>query len=121
MPSILTVDDSITTRRMVSFALKGAGFEVIQAIDGNDALVKVKTGTPDIILSDTDMPGMDGFELVKNLRAQPAYRNTPIILISNEPNDRERQQGRAAGANAILRKPVSEKHLVESIEKIIAA
>ncbi|KZY31199.1 Fis family transcriptional regulator, partial [Oleiphilus sp. HI0043] len=82
MATILAVDDSASMRQMVSFTLKGAGFDVIEAADGQQALDKAKTTAVDLVLSDVNMPVMDGIELVKNLRTLPDYKFTPILMLT---------------------------------------
>ena len=129
MPSVLAVDDSDSMRRMMSLTLKQAGYEVIPAVNGRDALAKLRKSHAanqhpiDLVLADIDMPTMNGFELVQNLRANPSYGSTPMILVSNEGNDvanpEEARIGKAAGANGILRKPVSALQLIDTVSQLI--
>ncbi len=117
--SILSVDDSPTIRQMVRYTLEGAGYEVAEASDGQDGLNKAKTKTFDLILTDQNMPGMDGLTLIKNLRALPSYRATPILMLTTEANDAMKAQGKAAGATGWLVKPFDPAKLVELIKKVI--
>ena len=84
MAKILAVDDSASMRQMVSFTLQGAGYDVIEASDGQEALDKAKGGPVDLVLSDVNMPVMDGISLIKNLRQLPDYKYTPILMLTNE-------------------------------------
>ena len=98
MPTILAVDDSASMRQMVSFTLKGAGFNVIDAVDGMDALSKAKTGKVDLVLTDVNMPRMDGISLIKELRALPSYKFTPILMLTTESGSDKKSEGKSAGA-----------------------
>ncbi len=117
--SILSVDDSPTIRQMVKYSLEGAGYVVTEATDGQDGLNKAKAKTFDLILTDQNMPGMDGLTLIKSLRALPNYRTTPILMLTTEANDAMKAQGKAAGATGWLVKPFDPAKLVELIKKVI--
>ena len=117
--SILAVDDSPSLRQMVSFTLKGAGYEVIEAVDGEDALAKAKASTVNLILTDLNMPRMDGLTLVRSLRRLPAYRNAPILILTTESSTDMKNQGRAAGATGWLVKPFEPQRLLEVVKKVI--
>ena len=93
--AILTVDDSISVRQVVSFALKDAGYDTVEAIDGRDALGKL-TGGVQLVITDLNMPNMDGLQLVKALRAKPEFKGTPILFLTTRNTDADKQQGRAA-------------------------
>mgnify|MGYP003352820651 CR=1 FL=1 len=97
---ILAVDDSASIRRMVAFTLKSAGYEVIEACDGEDALRKATAQHADMVLTDQNMPRMDGLTLVRSLRRLPAYRNAPIVMLSTESGADTISEGRKAGATA---------------------
>jgi len=119
MTAILAVDDSTSLRQMVAFTLKGSGFEVIEAVDGQDALDKLRERPVDLVLTDQNMPRMDGITLVKHLRAQPQYHATPILILTTESGDEMKQVGRAAGATGWLEKPFDPRRLVEAIRKVL--
>lgn len=117
--TILTVDDSGSIRQMVSFTLKGAGYEVIEAVDGQEGLGKAKQRTVDLVLTDQNMPRMDGITLIKTLRALPAYARTPILMLTTESGDAMKMQGKAAGATGWLVKPFDPQKLLEVVKKCI--
>ncbi len=117
--TILSVDDSASIRQMVAFTLKGAGYEVIEAVDGQDGLEKAKLKTVDMVLTDQNMPRMDGLTLVKNLRAMPNYQNVPILMLTTEAGDAMKTQGKAAGATGWLVKPFDPQKLLEVTKKVI--
>ncbi|MEM7262037.1 MAG: response regulator [Planctomycetota bacterium] len=120
MTTILGVDDSASMREMVSFTLKNAGFDVIEAIDGVDALGKVENQTEiDLVLADVNMPNMDGIELVKELRAKPEFRFTPILLLTTESAGIKKDEGKAAGATGWIVKPFNPEQLVSTIQKVL--
>jgi len=117
--TILAVDDSASIRQMVAFTLKSSGYEVIEAVDGMDGLDKAKVRTVSLILTDQNMPRMDGLTLIKSLRAMPQYKTTPILMLTTESSDVMKQQGRAAGATGWLVKPFDPQKLVEVVKKVI--
>ncbi len=117
--TILAVDDSASIRQMVSFTLKRAGYEVVEAVDGVDALEKAKRHQLSLILTDVNMPRMDGLALVKTLRALPRYRNAPILMLTTESSDLIKARGRAVGATGWLVKPFNPRRLVQVVEKVI--
>lgn len=119
MTTILAVDDSASMRQMVSFTLKGAGYSVIEAADGQDALNKAKQQTVDLVLSDVNMPVMDGIELVKNLRGLPQYKFTPILMLTTESAGDKKMQGKSAGATGWLVKPFNPDQLLATIKKVL--
>jgi len=116
---ILAVDDSRSLLQMVSFTLRGAGYEVVEAQDGADALDKAKAETFQMVLTDQNMPVMDGLTLVRSLRALPAYRTAPILMLTTEAGDDMKQQGRAAGATGWLVKPFNPARLIEIVNKVM--
>lgn len=118
--SVLNVDDSATVRKMVSMSLTAAGFEVTEATDGQDGLNKAKTKTFDFVLTDQNMPNMDGLTMVKSMRALPQYKSTPIIMLTTESDDSKKAEGRAAGVNAWLVKPFDPQVLVNALKKLSA-
>lgn len=117
--SILTVDDSASIRQMVTFTLKGAGYTVSEAVDGQDGLEKSKGGRFDLIFTDQNMPRMDGLTLIKELRGLPLYKNVPILMLTTESGEAMKAQGRAAGATGWLVKPFDPQKLLEVVRKVI--
>lgn len=117
--TVLTVDDSASIRQMVSFTLKSAGYDVLEAVDGMDGLDKAKGRQVELVLTDQNMPRMDGLSLIKQLRALPQYRSVPILMLTTESSDTMKQQGRAAGATGWLVKPFDPQKLIEVVKKVI--
>jgi len=117
--TILSVDDSSSIRQMVSFTLKSAGYEVIEAADGQEGLDKAKQKTVDLVLTDQNMPRMDGLTLIKTLRSLPNYRAIPILMLTTESGDAMKAQGKAAGATGWLVKPFDPQKLLEVVKKVI--
>ena len=117
--TILAVDDSASIRQMVSFTLKSAGYEVVEAVDGMDGLEKAKAGGVSLVLTDQNMPRMDGLGLIKTLRSMPQYASTPILMLTTESSDTMKSQGRAAGATGWLVKPFDPQKLIEVVKKVI--
>ncbi len=116
---ILAVDDSASIRQMVAFTLKSAGYDVIEAVDGQDGLEKAKTKAVSLVLTDQNMPRMDGISLVKELRALPQHKSTPILMLTTESSDQMKAQGKAAGATGWLVKPFDPAKLLEVVTKVI--
>ncbi|MFC1750159.1 response regulator [Pseudomonadota bacterium] len=119
MPTILAVDDSASMRQMVSFTLKGAGFGVVEAVDGVDALAKAKVNSVDLVLTDVNMPKMDGISLIKELRALPKYKFTPILMLTTESGGSKKSEGKEAGATGWIVKPFNPDQLLATIKKVI--
>ena len=119
MHSILAVDDSASMRQMVSFTLKNAGYNVVEAVDGQDALEKANTRDFDLVLTDQNMPRMDGLGLSRKLRANPKFKSTPILILTTESSDEMKQAGRGAGATGWLVKPFDPVKLIEVIRKVV--
>lgn len=115
---ILTVDDSRTIRDMVSFTLKNAGFEVLEACDGLEGLNVLKTSVPDVIISDINMPNMNGIEFVKAVREIAAFKFTPILMLTTENTDDKKNVGREAGATGWIVKPFDPDKLVQIVSKV---
>lgn len=118
MATILAVDDSASMRQMVAFTLQGAGHKVIEAVDGKDALQKAQKDAHDVIVTDVNMPNMDGITLVRELRKLPAYKFTPILLLTTESTPERKAEGKAAGATGWLVKPFNPEQLVATIKKV---
>lgn len=119
MPSILAVDDSPSMRKMVSFTLTGAGYQVVEAVDGQDALEKAEAHDIDLVLADQNMPRLDGVGLTRKLRDLPRYKSTPILILTTESSEQMKQAGRAAGATGWLVKPFDPNRLIEVIQKVL--
>lgn len=115
---VLTVDDSRTIREMVSFTLKGIGFEIIEAEDGQIGLDMLSTHKPDLIISDVNMPNMDGFTFVKQLRQIPQFKSTPVLMLTTEFTDDKKSSGREAGATGWIVKPFDPEKLTQVVQKI---
>ncbi len=113
--TVLTVDDSASIRQMVSFTLKSAGYEVVEAVDGMDGLEKAKGKSFNLVLTDQNMPRMDGLSLIKSLRGMPGYRTVPILMLTTESSDTMKSQGRAAGATGWLVKPFDPQKLIGTV------
>jgi len=117
--TILAVDDSASIRQMVAFTLKGAGYNVVEAGDGEEGLAKAKAGGVDLVLTDQNMPKMDGLTLVKSLRGLPQYASTPILMLTTESSDQMKANGKAAGATGWLVKPFDPAKLLEVVKKVV--
>ncbi|WP_237152698.1 response regulator [Oryzibacter oryziterrae] len=118
---ILTVDDSKTMRDMVSYTLKGAGFEVVEAEDGVRALTVLQSGKVDLIITDINMPNMDGVTLVKRVRSQPSHAATPILILTTESGEDKKAAGKAAGATGWIVKPFAPDKLLQVVNKVCPA
>ena len=119
MHSILAVDDSASMRQMVAFTLKGAGYNVIEAADGQEALDKARAENIDLVLTDQNMPRMDGITLVQNLRGLAGYATTPILILTTESGADMKAKGKAAGATGWLVKPFDPGKLLDVVRKVI--
>lgn len=119
MPLILAVDDSPSMRKMVSFTLIGAGHQVVEAVDGEDAYEKAQTQAFDLVLTDQNMPRLDGLGLTRRLRDHPKYKSVPILMLTTESSDLMKQAGREAGATGWLVKPFDPARLLEVIKKVV--
>ncbi len=117
--SILAVDDSSSIRQMVEVTLKSAQYEVATAVDGQDALEKCQFKRYDLILTDQNMPRMDGLTLIKSLRQMAAYRSVPILVLTTEAGNDMKMQGKAAGATGWLVKPFDPGKLLEVLKKVL--
>jgi two-component system chemotaxis response regulator CheY len=117
--SILAVDDSASMRQMVRFTLEGAGYKVVQAADGNEALELARTQAVDLVLTDVNMPGMDGITLVRELRTLPAYKFTPMLVLTTESAAETKQRGKQAGATGWIVKPFNPDQLLATIARVL--
>lgn len=118
--SILIVDDAVVIRQLIGMTLSKQGFQVIEAINGNDALSKVSNKKVEMIITDLNMPEMDGLELIRQLRAKSEFRFTPIVMLTTESQEDKRQEGRMAGASGWLLKPFNARQLIEAVHKFVA-
>lgn len=119
MLSILAVDDSASMRKMVAFTLTGAGFHVVEAVDGQDGFEKASNHKIDLVLTDQNMPRLDGIGLTRKLRGHPNFAATPILILTTESSDQMKQAGRNAGATGWLVKPFDPVRLIEVIQKVM--
>jgi len=119
MATILAVDDSASMRQMVSFTLKSAGHTVTEAVDGVDALVKAKSQSFDLVISDVNMPNMDGISLIKELRTLPSFKFTPILMLTTESTGDKKSEGKSAGATGWIVKPFNPEQLLSTIGKVL--
>ena len=119
MPTILAVDDSPSMRKMVSFTLSGAGYQVVEAVDGQDAYEKAQQQVFDLVLTDQNMPRLDGLGLTRKLREHPNFKTTPILMLTTESSDLMKQAARAAGDPGWLVQPFDPARLVEDIKRAI--
>ena len=120
--TILVVDDSASLRAVVKMALGAAGYEVIEAGDGREALDKLSRFAPQkvhLVVSDVNMPVMGGIEFVTKLKQNPAFRFTPVVMLTTEGQDAAKEQGRAAGAKAWMMKPFNPAQLLNAVSKLI--
>lgn len=116
---IATVDDSASIRQMVTFTLKGAGYDVIEAVDGKDALAKLNGKRVDLILTDLNMPNMNGIELISSLRSKAAFKFTPMVLLTTESQAEKKQEGKKAGATGWIVKPFQPEKLLAVVKKLV--
>ncbi|MBR9972473.1 response regulator [Magnetospirillum sulfuroxidans] len=116
---VISVDDSASVRQMVSFTLESNGYQVITAIDGQEAFNRLKTEQVDMVITDLNMPNMDGITLIKSLRALPGYKFTPMILLTTESQEQRKQEGRAAGATGWIVKPFEQDKLLAVVKKVL--
>lgn len=116
---ILSADDSSSVRQMVAFTLKGAGYSVIEAVDGKDALTKAKGAAVNMVLTDLNMPNMNGIELIKALRAEPNYKFIPIVMLTTESQGDRKQEGKSAGATGWIVKPFKPEQLLAVVKKVL--
>jgi two-component system chemotaxis response regulator CheY len=117
---ILVVEDDKTTRKILGLYLKAKGFDVVYAENGLDAMEKLGTETVNLVLTDLNMPYMDGIELTKNLKTDPGLKEVPVLMVTTEADDEERRKAMEAGANGYLVKPVSAEMVSEQIKSILS-
>lgn len=115
---IMTVDDSSSVRQMVGFTLKEAGYDVVEASDGKDALQQLSSPV-DMIITDLNMPNMDGLELIRQVRTMSSYKFTPIIMLTTESQAEKKQTGKQAGATGWIVKPFKPEQLLGVVKKVL--
>ena len=116
--TIMVVDDSLSIRQVVGIALKQAGYNVIEGVDGKDALAKLTGQKVNLIISDVNMPNMDGITFVRELKTRPAYKFTPVLMLTTESQEDKKEQGKAAGAKAWMVKPFKPEALLAAVQKL---
>jgi two-component system chemotaxis response regulator CheY len=115
----MTVDDSTSIRQMVSFTLTQAGYQVVEASDGKDALAKLNTTKVDMVITDLNMPNVDGVQLIRMVRGKQDYKFIPILMLTTESQDSKKQEGRAAGATGWVVKPFNANQLIDVVKKVL--
>jgi two-component system chemotaxis response regulator CheY len=119
MKTILTVDDSSSVRQMVKITLTAAGYAVVEACDGKDGLDKAKRHSVNLVITDLNMPVMNGLEFIRSLRQLPAYRGVPIVFLTTESDDSMKQEAKAAGATGWITKPFKQEQLAAVAKKLL--
>ena len=117
--TIMTVDDSASVRQMVRFTLNDAGYDVVEASDGLDALGKLKSQSVHMVLADLNMPRMDGISLIREIRGLSQYKFIPLIMLTTESQDSRKQEGKAAGATGWIVKPFRPEQLLAVVKKVL--
>lgn len=118
--TVLVVDDSVSMRQMVTFTLKGAGFEVVEAGDGKEAVAKLNGGAkPNLVITDLNMPNMDGISLIKEIRGMAAHKFTPVLMLTTESADDKKKEGQSAGATGWIVKPFNPDQMLATIKKVL--
>ena len=119
MQSVLAVDDSASIRGLVTYVLEQAGFEVYVAEDGQEALSYARANSVDLVLTDINMPKLDGIGLIKRLRRLPHYRFVPLLVLTTESGAEKKMEGKSAGATGWIVKPFDPDQLVSTIKKVL--
>jgi two-component system chemotaxis response regulator CheY len=117
--TILTADDSASMRQLIVFTLQNAGYQVVEAVDGKDALERLSNAPVQMVITDLNMPNIDGIELIRRLRTLPQYKYVPIIMVTTESEDGKKQQGKAAGATGWIVKPFRAEQLVALAKRFL--
>lgn len=117
--TILIVDDSASIRKVLGMALKGAGYDVVEAVDGRDGVSKLGGGKLNLIISDVNMPNMDGISFLKEVKKHPRCKFTPVIMLTTEGSKEKMDEGRAAGAKAWVVKPFQPQQLLDAVSKLV--
>lgn len=116
---ILIVDDSETVRQVLQLALGNAGYQVVEAEDGFDALAKLSGDQVDMLITDLNMPNMDGLELIKKVREEGKHRFTPIVMLTTESSEEKKKAGREAGASGWIVKPFKPEQLLKVVKMVL--
>lgn len=116
--TILVVDDSSSLRQVVGLALQGAGYAVVEACDGRDALSKLDGRKLNLVICDVNMPNMDGLTFLRELKTKPNYKFTPVIMLTTESQESKKQEGKAAGAKAWVVKPFQPSQMLDAVAKL---
>ena len=117
--NILIVDDSASMRQLVAFALEDAGYDVVQAVDGEDALSKVSLSRAEMVITDLNMPKLDGIGLIRQLREKSEYKFTPIVMLTTESQETKKNEGKQAGASGWIVKPFTPDQLIGVVRKFV--
>jgi two-component system, chemotaxis family, chemotaxis protein CheY len=117
--TIMVIDDSASLRQVVGIALKGAGYDVVEAMDGKDALSKLTGQKINLVVCDVNMPNMDGITFVKEIKQLPNYKFTPVIMLTTESQESKKKEGQAAGAKAWVVKPFKPEVLLGAVQKLV--
>lgn len=120
MKTIMTVDDSASVRMMVNFTLSELGFEIVEAANGKDALRKMEAQQVHMLITDVNMPELDGISLVRKIRENPSYRFIPIIILTTESQEEKKKEGRQAGATGWIVKPFKPEQLIAVVRKVLS-
>ncbi len=119
MRKVLIVDDSVSMRQMITYTLRQGGFDVIEAEHGQDALDKLQSSPVDLVITDLNMPVMDGITLIQNIRKQAAMKSKPVLMLTTEGLASKKEQGRAAGATGWIVKPFDPEKLLQTVAKVL--
>jgi two-component system, chemotaxis family, chemotaxis protein CheY len=117
--TVLVVDDSTSMRQMVSFTMKEAGFDVIEGSNGQEAVARVQGKTVNLVITDLNMPVMDGMTMIRQLRAKPEFKFTPILMLTTESQQEKKMEGKAAGATGWIVKPFNPEQLLQVVNKVV--
>ncbi|WAJ29837.1 response regulator [Antarcticirhabdus aurantiaca] len=117
--SVLCVDDSASIRQMVSFTLESAGYSPTTAVDGADAITKLETQSFSLVITDLNMPNLDGIGMIRKLRAMPKHAGVPVVMLTTESDEAKKAEGKAAGATGWIVKPFDQAKLVAVVNKLI--
>ncbi|MGE0743681.1 MAG: response regulator [Rhodospirillales bacterium] len=119
MKTILTVDDSASIRQMVKLTLANAGYAVVEGVDGSDGLAKAKAASVNMVITDLNMPVMDGLSFIRELRKLPAYKGVPIVFLTTESDAAVKAEAKQAGATGWITKPFQQDQLLAVVKKVI--
>ena len=117
--TIMTADDSASVRQMVSFTLKGGGYDVVEACDGSDAVSKLNGSPIHMVITDLNMPNMDGIGLIRAIRSNPSYKFIPVVMLTTESQATKKEEGKAAGATGWIVKPFKPEQLLAVVKKVL--